>query len=199
MISDLVAPVALRRTIALELARRLGLVVTLTSGFRSTSKQRDLRARYEQCLARGETIAPSNPNPDCRYPANRPGDSSHEFGLSWDSYVAGGEPEWSAWTQIRQLVGFRVPPNDRVHAEMPDWRSVAAAMYRLGLVPVPPLGAASAPTSSLVQTQSADCDQFGRCYTYRNAAGAKYRCAGGVPIFAPNTAANLMLAGGICP
>lgn len=87
---------------------------TLTSGSRSADEQRQLYANRA-----------NNP-----YPVNRPGDSAHEYGLAIDSWV----PEktftiqghrwnsWALWTAIREAVGFRVPSNDRVHSEVPNWR-----------------------------------------------------------------------------
>jgi len=94
--------------------------VTVTSAARPWAEQEKLRARYEACLARGEIIAPGNPDSDCRYPANRPGDSAHNYGLAWDSSVP--EEWWPAWTWLRRAAGFAVPDNDRVHAEVPGWR-----------------------------------------------------------------------------
>jgi hypothetical protein len=52
-------------------------------------------------------------------PANRPGDSSHNYGLGWDSVV---DPGWqAAWNYLRSFY-FRVPSNDQNHAEVPGWR-----------------------------------------------------------------------------
>ena len=56
----------------------------------------------------------------CKYPANQPGDSAHNYGLAWDSYVP--EEEMPLWVRIREYCGFAVPVNDEVHAELPDWR-----------------------------------------------------------------------------
>lgn len=106
---------------ALAIAEAWGLSVTVTSGYRSMTKQVQLRAQYEACLRRGARIYPQNPDTRCRFPANRPGDSSHNYGLSFDSWVP--EAQWPAWNYIRRAIGFRVPDNDRVHAEYPDWRS----------------------------------------------------------------------------
>jgi hypothetical protein len=99
-----------------------GVKIRVTSVLRDSERQAELRRVYEACLARGESIWPGNPNPDCRFPANRPGDSAHEYGLAWDS-----EPEdprlteW--WVAVRRAVGWHVPENDLVHAELPSWRS----------------------------------------------------------------------------
>lgn len=105
---------------ALAWAAHYRIPVTVTSGKRSHEKQAQLRAQYEDCLRRGERVQKNNPNPRCRYPANKPGDSSHEFGMSFDSWAP---PEWmSAWVQLRRALGWRVPDNDVVHAEVPNWR-----------------------------------------------------------------------------
>ena len=105
---------------AIAWAKSLGIVVTVTSVLRSRERQAELRRQWESCLARGERVWPGNPNPACRYPANRPGDSSHEYGLGWDSDV---EDRYQAtWTAIRRAVGWQVPESDPVHAELPSWR-----------------------------------------------------------------------------
>lgn len=208
MISDLLAPVAQRRDFALAIARAFGLHVTLTSGFRSSDKQAQLRAQYEACLARGETISPANNDSRCRYPANRPGDSSHEFGLGWDSSVTGGDAQWQLWTLIRQAVGFRVPDNDRVHAEVPDWRAIALQLYQVGAVPTAPIGATPPvapvgpqlpPTVSYQVPPTAAANPVtGLSYPY-TFQGASFRCVDGVPRFAPNTPIGPYLAGARCP
>jgi len=93
---------------ALTRAAELGIPVTVTSAYRSMQEQQKLRTRWE----RGE-------NP---YPANRPGESSHNWGMGFDSSVP---PQWqSAWNQIRSEAGFQIyPEKDKVHAEYPDWRA----------------------------------------------------------------------------
>lgn len=124
-----------RAELALEWARVLKIPVTITSVSRSWAEQTALRERYEACLARGETVSPANPNAACRYPANRPGDSAHNFGLAWDSWVPDGEwregwSYWAAWTYLRRWAGFTVPDTDRVHAEVPEWRKFATTLKR---------------------------------------------------------------------
>lgn len=92
-----------------------GITPTMTSGYRSVEKQAELYA------ARA-----TNP-----YPVNRPGDSAHNYGLAVDAWVPDGQ--WDLWHAILRYVGFRVPENDRVHAEWPDWRElVKATGIRLG-------------------------------------------------------------------
>lgn len=95
-----------RAELALAWARYYGLHPEVTSGFRSLGEQARLRSLYDQ----GRT----------RYPVNRPGDSAHNYGLAWDSTVP--PDELGAWTIIRRWVGFEVPDNDVVHAEVPGWR-----------------------------------------------------------------------------
>lgn len=83
-----------------------GVVPTITSGYRSVSKQQEL---YENRA--------NNP-----YPVNRPGDSAHNYGLAFDSDVP---DRWMPlWIAVRRAVGFTVPSNDEVHAEYPNWRSL---------------------------------------------------------------------------
>lgn len=94
--------------IAARVAAALGVRVRFTSGFRSFIEQQLLRQRFE----RGES----------RFPANRPGDSAHNYGLAFDSTVA---PEHERlWRRIREIVGFHVPSNDEIHAEVPNWRAL---------------------------------------------------------------------------
>jgi len=90
----------------LMVADYYGIPVTVTSGYRSWRKQQELYTRYRS----GQS----------RFPANPPGSSSHEYGLSFDSVVADEWIPW--WTRVREYAGFRVPPNDWIHAEVPNWR-----------------------------------------------------------------------------
>lgn len=91
---------------ALDWADFYDVPVTVTSGFRSLSEQKRLRDAWE----RGES----------RFPANRPGDSSHNFGLAFDSVTEPWAQEW--WNHVRTLAGFEVLPNDLIHAQAPNWR-----------------------------------------------------------------------------
>jgi len=88
------------------LARYFGINPIVTSTFRSWAEQRTLRAKWEAGLS--------------KWPANRPGDSAHNFGWAFDTYVP--DKDLEGWKAIRQYVGFRVPGNDVIHAEVPDWR-----------------------------------------------------------------------------
>lgn len=92
--------------------------ITVTSVRRSWQRQQELREKWESCVARGE------PTPPCAYPANRPGDSAHNYGWAWDSVIDPPEAmDW--WVRVREAFGWRVPPNDLIHAEVPDWRRYA--------------------------------------------------------------------------
>lgn len=96
---------------AVRVAHRLGFAPIVTSGARSLTKQQALRDAW----ARGES----------RFPANRPGDSSHNFGLAFDS-VVDAQHQW-LWDRVRRLIGFEVLPGDRIHAQAPNWRAYVAA------------------------------------------------------------------------
>lgn len=123
-ISSLHPEVAARVNWLLAAARYYGVPVTVTSTTRSSAYQARLRSNYEQCLARGLVGSSTSlvPGMSCRYPANRPGDSAHEFGVAFDSSVP---DEWlPTWTWLREYAGFRVADEngDPIHAEVPDWR-----------------------------------------------------------------------------
>lgn len=90
--------------------------VTVTSGFRDWASQRRLYDNYQSCLSRGAM----GRTPECQYPANRPGDSSHNWGLAWDSTTDRGYQEW--WNMVRRAAGFEVLPHDQIHAQVPKWR-----------------------------------------------------------------------------
>ena len=89
-----------------QIANYYGITPTITSTFRSWEEQVRLRSAWE----RGQS----------KWPANRPGDSAHNYGWAWDSVVpAEDQPLWDA---IRRFVGFEVLPNDIIHAQVPEWR-----------------------------------------------------------------------------
>lgn len=99
---------------ALRVAAFYNVPVRVTSVYRSWDEQKRLRDRYEASLRNGtfgQTV---------KYPANRPGDSAHNHGLAWDSVVAPEYQDW--WDRVRRLAGFEVLPNDRIHAQLPNWR-----------------------------------------------------------------------------
>jgi len=105
--------------IALAWADYYGIPITITSTYRSWEEQKKLRDRYERCLEEGRFGQAG----ECRYPANRPGDSAHNFGLAFDSWTPDRMQDWKT---IRRWVGFHVPDNDAVHAEVPSWRRYVA-------------------------------------------------------------------------
>ncbi len=109
--------------LALRVAGDLGIPVQVTSAYRSYAQQTRLRRNFEECVARGDFPH----KPGCRFPANRPGDSSHNFGLGWDSWAPEGNQR-DAWIYLRELIGFNVPANDHVHAEVPGWRSLVSGV-----------------------------------------------------------------------
>jgi hypothetical protein len=92
---------------ALTWARKHGVQVTVTSVRRSRRKQQQLYNAYV--------------NGRSRFPAAPPGTSAHEFGLAWDSFVEERYVPW--WTAVREAVGFQVPSNDWVHAQVPNWEA----------------------------------------------------------------------------
>lgn len=106
-LGSLNAEVKRRAEWALSWADFYQVPVTVTSGFRSLEEQARLRRRWEAGLS--------------SFPANRPGDSSHNFGFAWDSTVPSWAQTW--WTQVRELAGFEVLPNDIIHAQVPNWRN----------------------------------------------------------------------------
>jgi len=105
---------------ALAWADQFGVPIEVTSGFRSWEEQARLRRNFEQCVASGRF----GQGPDCRFPANRPGDSAHNWGLAWDSSIAPELQPW--WNAVRQAIGFAVPGNDQIHAEVPGWRDLVS-------------------------------------------------------------------------
>lgn len=113
----------------LAVAQLNGIPVQITSTGRSTARQAELRRNFELCVARGAypSSASYGAGLSCKYPANQPGDSSHEFALAFDSTVPA---EWlPAWTALRELAGFRVADEngDPIHAEVPGWRELRNA------------------------------------------------------------------------
>jgi len=90
----------------MDIAYYYGLAPTVTSTYRTWENQQRLYDRF----LRGESA----------FPANRPGDSAHNFGWAFDSVVP--EHQQGLWDQIRSYVGFEVLPNDIIHAQVPNWR-----------------------------------------------------------------------------
>jgi len=107
---------------AISTARQYGISVTVTSARRTWAQQTELREHWLRCVSAGKAYS-TDPALHCQYPANAPGDSAHNYGLAFDSVV---EPRFQhAWNVIRQWHGFRVPENDIIHAEVPNWRAYA--------------------------------------------------------------------------
>lgn len=102
---------------AVKVAEYYGVPVTITSGYRSLDAQARLRENFERCVASGRY----GQGPDCLYPANRPGDSAHNYRLAFDSVVP--EPYMGWWMQVRRYAGFDVRESDPPHAEYPNWRT----------------------------------------------------------------------------
>lgn len=96
---------------AFAIAHEYGLVPVVTSTYRSWADQQRLRSKWESGLS--------------KWPANEPGDSAHNFGWAFDSWVP--DEEMELWALIRQFVGFTVPVGDVIHAEVPDWRQYRPA------------------------------------------------------------------------
>lgn len=100
---------------AMQIAYANGITPQVTSVARSWADQSRLYANW---------IAGKS-----KYPANVPGDSAHqphklngvEGALAFDSVVP--DEQLATWIAIRRYVGFRVPENDLIHAELPSWRS----------------------------------------------------------------------------
>lgn len=101
----------------LSVADYYGVPVTVVSGKRTSTEQRRLYRNYQECVARGEFGRSAR----CRYPANPPGESAHEFGLAWDSTVPAPYMPW--WIEVRRMAGFHVIVGDEPHAELPNWRA----------------------------------------------------------------------------
>lgn len=102
---------------ALSWAARYHVQPVITSVKRSWEEQAALYNRYQRALADGTFGRPGG----LQYPANPPGQSAHGYGLAWDSWVP---PEFMGWwAAVRSAYGWRVPPNDLIHAELPAWRA----------------------------------------------------------------------------
>jgi len=99
--------IRLRAEDAFKVARCYGIVPVVTSVVRGWAEQLRLREAWE----RGQS----------QFPANQPGDSAHQYGLAFDSWVP--DDQMACWVEIRRSVGLRVPTGDLIHAERPEWRS----------------------------------------------------------------------------
>jgi len=92
---------------AFKIAHTYDIIPVVTSTRRGWAEQLRLRQRWESGLS--------------KFPANKPGDSAHQFGLAFDSVVP--DAQMGLWKAIRECVGLRVPAGDLIHAERPEWRS----------------------------------------------------------------------------
>lgn len=99
-------------------ARFYGVPAEVTSTYRDWQTQARLRARFETCVAAGNFPGPG----PCRFPANRPGDSAHNYGLAWDSVTPSWAQDW--WNEVRRAAGFEVLEHDQIHAQVPRWRQL---------------------------------------------------------------------------
>lgn len=127
-LNGLVPEVRRRAEWCVRAAEYFGIPVTVTSVKRDWAKQQSLYDNFLRCKARGlyPSSASISPGMTCKYPANPPGQSAHEYGLAWDSWV---EPQYQGvWRQIREYAGFRVPSHDLIHAELPQWREIPASV-----------------------------------------------------------------------
>lgn len=84
----------------------------ITSTRRTWGQQERLYANYLRGLS--------------KYPANPPGQSAHQYGVAFDSVVP--DPEWPLWNAIRASLGWKLYANDPVHAELPNWQSIATEL-----------------------------------------------------------------------
>lgn len=101
----------------MQWAGRYGVTPQITSVYRSWEKQSQLRKAWESCVARGDAYRTKA----CRYPANPPGQSAHNYGWAWDSWVPEDLMPW--WVEVRRAFGWTVYENDPIHAELPNWRA----------------------------------------------------------------------------
>lgn len=109
---------------AMKQAGRENMRPEITSGFRTRTRQQALYDNFLACKRRGlqGKAVTLTKGMSCLWPANPPGYSAHEYGLAFDSVVPAFQMD--RWTALREAFGFRVPPNDRIHAELPNWREL---------------------------------------------------------------------------
>jgi hypothetical protein len=107
---------------AVRWAESQGADVQVTSTYRSNVEQTRLYKNYQDCVRQGffGTDKSLVPGMTCKYPANPPGLSAHEYGLAWDSWVPPELMPW--WAAVRQYFGWEVTPDDPIHAQVPNWR-----------------------------------------------------------------------------
>lgn len=93
---------------ALRMGQQLGLHPQITSVRRNWAEQEKLYHDFQHGLR--------------QLPANPPGYSAHQYGVAWDSWVP--DVELQLWNQVRGHFGWKLYPNDPVHAELPGWERV---------------------------------------------------------------------------
>jgi len=98
----------------LQMAQAYGLNPQITSVYRSWADQQKLRNRYEAGLS--------------KWPANRPGDSAHNFGWAFDSWVP--DDQMALWAAIRRYVGWEVFDSDIIHSQLPGWRQYRTSGFQ---------------------------------------------------------------------
>ena len=110
---------------AVKWAEGQGVRVTITSVTRTWANQDRLYNNFLACKRAGayRSARSLSPGLSCAYPANPPGYSAHNYGFSWDSVVPEDVMPW--WIAVREAYGWRVPRNDLIHAELPDWERYA--------------------------------------------------------------------------
>ena len=99
---------------AVRWANSAGIYPTITSVYRSWANQERLRSRWEAGLS--------------KWPANRPGDSAHNFGWAFDSWVP--DDQMPTWAAIRRAIGWDVPSHDIIHAGLPGWRQYRQSAFQ---------------------------------------------------------------------
>lgn len=91
----------------MRMAQQMEIQPVITSVRRNWAQQSKLHENYRLGLS--------------KFPANAPGDSAHQYGVAWDSWVPPADQEM--WNRIRAHWGWKLYPHDEVHAEFPNWRA----------------------------------------------------------------------------
>ena len=99
---------------AVRWANANGIHPQITSVYRGWAQQQRLRSRWEAGLS--------------KWPANRPGDSAHNYGWAFDSWVPADQ--MVMWAAIRRRVGWDVPDYDIIHAGLPGWRQYRRSAFQ---------------------------------------------------------------------
>lgn len=102
-----------------------GIRPTITSTWRSLEHQAELRELWEESGAHNGKFYYA-PVKAFVYPANKPGESAHNFGLAFDSDVE--DQFFPLWNDTRARLGWQLDPDDEVHAELPGWRELVKGL-----------------------------------------------------------------------